>query len=412
VSLEVSGGTGVAVTTEALLEAERLLGLFAERAAAVRVRLSGLGSAARADGLGGAVLIERAGHELAEAIDDARLLAAQLAMAAEAYGWAERLATARQQFLAELLGPQLALSGLFLVAGFDAARPDGPDFADPALVAALRALADSVDLAAVTALVQWLPGRELEETPVAVARTGAPHTAGAPGGFAELARRIPSAGDGSPQLRVERYELPNGEVRWILYSAGTAEWGPVPGDDPWDLTSDVVGVAGGSAGSSRAAVLALRAAGWQPGEPVVPVGHSQGGIVATAVATSGLAATPLLVTFGSPSARAEVPRGVVDVAVEHRDDPVPALGGSPRPLLDQRLLVRERAPGTAQGASPHAMSGYRQTAAEMDSSSDARLVAARTSLAEFTGGRPATVTMWRGERVLVSGGPAGSAAGR
>jgi len=402
VTIEVSGGGSVAVTTEAMLDAQRELAGLAAQAGDVCARLAELGLTPWGDGLDVVVFAERARFELGRAESEAQRLGTELAFAADAYGAAERVALAKQQLLAGVLGPGLILGQLAAIAAADAARPGGADFADPALVAALRALADSLDLPVLLAAAQRLPGGELEETPVTVEQvvgTGISDSAAGPRGFSDLAKRIPPAAEGEPQLRVERYDLPDGERHWIIYSAGTADWGATPGDDPWDLTSDVVGVAGGSAGSTRAAMLALQAAGWKPGEPVVPVGHSQGGIVATAIATSGLTATPLLVTFGSPTAGVRVPSGVTDVAVEHTDDVVPALGGSPRPLVDPRLLVREAAPGTAQGASPHAMSGYRQTAAEMDASSDDRLVDARSELTAFTGDQKATVTMWRGERV-------------
>ena len=419
-SIEVSGGGSVTVTTEELLDAEGRLGQLATRAEEVRARLRRVGATVSGEAPELGALLARAEVETGAVARGARRLAGELEEAATEYGWAERVALAKQQLLAVLLGPGLLLDAAELLAVADAMRAGGADFSDPRLVAVLRSLADSLSLAVLLAVAQELPGPELEETPVTVSpvRVGSRDAAAAPAGFTDLARRIPQAGDGSPQLRVERYELPGGEVHWIVYSAGTAEWSPVPGTDPWDLTSDVVGVAGGSAGSSRAAVLALKAAGWRPGEPVIPVGHSQGGIVATDLATSGLAATPLLVTFGSPTAGVRLPPGVTDVAVEHSDDPVPALGGSPRALADQRLLVREAAPAPASvpgqrtsALGAHAMSGYRQTAREMDASSDDRLAAARGTLRQFTGGQKAQVTFWRGERVS-AGRPGGSGDGR
>ena len=417
-SIQVSGGGSVAVTTEALLDARRGLMRLAFGAGEVTTDLGRAALTPPAVDDAVAALVGRARRELDAAAEQARRLADELERAAEEYGWAERAALAVQQFLAFSLGPEFLLGGTATLAALDAARPGGPDFRDPELVAALRALADSLDLGGLVVIAQLLPGRELQETPVTVTAThgDAPARAAAPGGFADLARRIPSSGDGAPQLRIERYVLPGGVTHWIVYSAGTAEWGPVPSDDPWDLTSDVVGVAGGSAGSTRAALLALRAAGWEPGEPVIPVGHSQGGIVATSIAASGVAAVPLLVTFGSPTAGVPAPAGTLDVAVEHTDDVVPPLGGSPPAFTDRRLVVREAAPvsGSAGGLAAHAMSGYGRTAAEMDASSDERLAAARSALRDFTGGRPAQVTLWRGDRVSpsVSGGPAASAGGR
>jgi len=275
-------------------------------------------------------------------------------------------------------------------------------FDDPRFVIALRALADSLELPALVAMVIALPGPALEETDVRVWRSRPPHVGAAPRGFVDVADRIPESAVGAPQLRVERYDQPDGSRHWIVYATGTIDWGLVPGAEPWDDTSNVVGAAGGSAASTRAAIEALRAAGWRTGDPVLPVGHSQGGIVAAAIATSGAVPVPMLVTFGSPTAGAAVAPGVTNVAVEHSDDPVPALGGGPCPLDASRLVVRETTPVLAgpDGAVPtHAMRGYRVTAEQMDQASDPRLVAARKELRAFTGGQPGEVTLWRAERV-------------
>ncbi|AYG03519.1 hypothetical protein [Gryllotalpicola protaetiae] len=415
-SIAVSGGGSVAVETEAMLLARRDLLELDARIDTVREQLRDAASTAAAISAGAVRLIRHAEDELAAARRDAQALVKELELAAEGYGWAERVVLAQESLLARLAGPLPALAELMLAFGIDSAQHDAISFSDPWLVRALRELADSVSLPGLLMLVRALPGDALDETPVTVARASAPHSAPPPCGFADLAKRIPAAGAGSPQVRVERYRLPDGENRWVVYSAGTIDWSLEARGEPWDDTSNVVGVAGGSAGSTRAAILALKRAGWKPGEPVVPVGHSQGGIVATAIATSGIAPTPMLVTFGSPTAGVAAP-GTVDVAVEHTDDPVPPLGGSPRPIVDERLLVREPAPNARAGAAglpSHAMTGYVSTAAEMDDSTDPRLVAARETLAEFTGGRRPEVTLWRGERVSeasVSGAAPDSSAG-
>ncbi|GAA4162312.1 hypothetical protein GCM10022286_21080 [Gryllotalpicola daejeonensis] len=414
-TIEVSGGGSVAVETESMLSAQRELRELAARAGAIHEQVAGaLGAAALA--ISGAVwALGLAQRELAGAGRDAETLAWELEAAAEAYGWAERAVGAQQLLAARLAGPVPELLDVFLAVGISAVQHEAVGFSDARFVTALRGLADSLNLPALLLPVQALPGAALEETPVTVipVPASAQRTA-PPAGFADLARRIPEAKAGQPQVRVEKYELPGGENHWVVYSAGTIDWSLVPGTEPWDDTSNVVGLAGGSAGSTRAAMLALKRAGWRPGEPVVPVGHSQGGIVAGAIATSGVAPAPLLVTFGSPAPRVSAPAGTIDVAVEHTDDLVPALGGGPRPLTDSRLLVREAAPGVKPsdpGVPAHHLSSYEQTATEMDASTDPRLVRARTTLADFTGGQKAEVTLWRGERV--SGArPATSGGGR
>ncbi|MFC4243932.1 hypothetical protein ACFOYW_11145 [Gryllotalpicola reticulitermitis] len=406
-SMEVSGGSSLAVTTEALLEAERALDRAARRAGQARESAVATAAFVASDGWLASMspaswALRAAVHELGELAVDAARLSMELRIAAEVYGGAERFALAEQRWLATMAGPRVTVPFAAAVLAASSAQAGGLALDDPRFVTALRGVADSVDLAALLAVVQAVPGRALEETPVGAVREGDASVAGIappPGGFGELAGRIPPAVRGEPQVRVERYLSAEGDARWVVYVAGTSDWGIVPGDEPWDDTSNVVGLAGRSAGSTRATVAALREAGWRPGEAVLPVGHSQGGIVATALAASAFAPVPMLVTFGSPTAGVAVPRRTLDVAVEHRDDPVPALGGSAR-LDDSRLLVRETAPkaGPRDGLASHSMPGYGLTAQAMDASTDERLVAARATLAQFTGGGQAEVTMWRGER--------------
>lgn len=405
-TISVTGGGSVAVTTESLLAAERILGRVALDAHAARAATARVAALAESVIPPASWALRLTQHELAELALDADRLEAELRVAADAYGWVERVLLAEQQLMARLVGPgvtaAVAATAFVLVSDLH-----GRLTVDPLVVAALRGLADSVDLLKAVEAMQALPGAELEETPVDAAQVdeaSVPRTAAAPGGFAQLAARIPPAKKGAPQVRVERYQLPGGENRWVVYVAGTSDWSLIPGSDPWDDTSNLVGAAGRSAGSTRATLAALTSAGWRPGDAVLPVGHSQGGIVATALATSGFAPVPMLVTFGSPTAGVAVPRDVVDVAVEHSDDPVPALGGTQR-LTDTRLLVREPAtrPAAAAraGALPaHEMTGYEQTARELDESTDERAVRASAALADFTGGGEATVTMWLGTRRL------------
>jgi pimeloyl-ACP methyl ester carboxylesterase len=249
--------------------------------------------------------------------------------------------------------------------------------------------------------------RALKETPVTVKNVSVQASVAPPTGFRDLAMRIPPNGAGDPQVRVERYDTGAGRPRWVVYAGGTIDQGFVPDDEPWDDTSNLNGVAEQNAASVRAAHDALRAAGAEPGDAVLPVGYSQGGIVATHLAGQGDYSVQELVTFGSPTGQMDVPATVTDVAVEHRDDIIPALGGEPR-SADQgglnRILVQRTtydAPPPLDGSplEAHHIGVYTETAAQMDASTDPRLTEARQTLADFTQGAPADVTMWRADRV-------------
>jgi pimeloyl-ACP methyl ester carboxylesterase len=249
--------------------------------------------------------------------------------------------------------------------------------------------------------------RALKETPVTVRNVSSQASVAPPTGFRDLATRIPSNGAGDPQVRIERYDTGAGRPRWVVYAGGTIDQGFVPDGEPWDDTSNLRGVAEQNAASVRAAQDALRAAGAEPGDAVLPVGYSQGGIVATDLATRGDYAVQELVTFGSPTGQMDVPASVTDVAVEHRDDIIPALGGEPRSadqgglnrILVQRTTYATPPPIDGSPLEAHHIGVYTQTAAQMDASTDPRLTGARHTLAEFTQGAPAEVTMWRADRV-------------
>ena len=158
---------------------------------------------------------------------------------------------------------------------------------------------------------------------------------------------------------------------------------------------------------------ALRRCGAEPGEPVLLVGHSLGGMTA-----AGLAADPRLrgeltithvVTAGSPIAGSGLPDDVQVLALERRQDPTPWLDGARNP--DQPGWVTVEAPSPAGLQGSHDLSGYLDTAAAVDSSHDPGLVRWRAGLGDFLD-RPGVVsTSWEvtGERVPApadrAGGP-------
>ena len=130
-------------------------------------------------------------------------------------------------------------------------------------------------------------------------------------------------------VRVIRVTHPDGSLAWVVQVPGTQEWGLVAGADPSDLTSNLALMGRGSAGLDRAVVDVMEQAGIRPGEPVMLVGHSQGGIAAASVAsggaTRGLYDVTAVLTAGSPIARMPMPAGVSVLSLEHDQDPVPRL---------------------------------------------------------------------------------------
>ena len=278
-------------------------------------------------------------------------------------------------------------------------------------------------LLGITAL---LGTKVLIDGPVSVSRAipgvGAPHghpaaapvrMATAPTGVGDLADRVPS-GDG-PQIRIERYGQPD-EPRWMVYISGTVESSLVAGEEPFDHSSNTFGIAddswidelrtaGAESGAGERAVRqAMAEAGVAPGDPVMPVGHSGGGIIATRLAADPQLNVVGAVNLGGPVVSAPTSEGVPVLSIEHDEDIVPAVGGSGHPS-DERLTVSRsvldegRAYDSALPA--HDLARYRETAALVDESEEERLRAFR-ELVGFTGGGTGVVTEWKATREVSS----------
>jgi hypothetical protein len=294
----------------------------------------------------------------------------------------------------------------------------------PPLAVALGAPESASVMLGVAGLLGVLGGRVLVEGPTRVAPLapdpaaaslgavdrGRPGVAlvDAPTGVGQLADRVP-AGGSDAQIRIERYgdsEAP----RWIVYVGGTVELGPVAGAQPFDMTSNLHGVAddagiaamqrltGGDSGAGDRAVReAMRLSGVQPGDPVLAVGYSGGGIIAANLAADPELNTVGAVNLGGPVASAPVRDGVPILSLEHAEDIVPATGGAGHPVaervtVERSVLTHDHEDRVALPA--HALSRYRETAALVDESHEARLAGFRSLVGEFTGGGKGLAQEW------------------
>jgi len=80
------------------------------------------------------------------------------------------------------------------------------------------------------------PGRRLsgDAAVVEVRQEGGVTVTAPPRDLAGALSRIPDAA----RVRVETYTMPDGTAKYAVYLAGTRDFPPEAGDDPWDLTSD------------------------------------------------------------------------------------------------------------------------------------------------------------------------------
>ena len=152
----------------------------------------------------------------------------------------------------------------------------------------------------------------------------------APVSLQQIAGRLRSLSDErQPIVRIERYPSVGDGNRFIVYIPGTENLG-LPNTNPLDMRSNLQLMAGGSSASSRATDMAIRRAGAKPGDQVMLVGYSQGGMVAVELAKQAKAGqlgyqVSQVVTFGSPvgSNPAEALPNVL--SVENKADFVPHL---------------------------------------------------------------------------------------
>jgi len=235
-----------------------------------------------------------------------------------------------------------------------------------------------VQAGAVGVLGVAVPLGLFREGPVSVERVSTLPLLTGPRGAAERLARVPE-GD---QVRIERYEAPGSPPRYVVYVGPTETFSPVAAREPWDLTSNVTGVAGMPAGSLRATEAAMRQAGIAATDEVQFVGFSQGGLVAARLAASGEWNAAGLETYGAPTGNVRLPEWLAGMAVRNSDDFIPALAG---PQLDHGLLQVERRAFAADSAIPdelpapaHQRSAYVATATEIDA---ARSAAVRVQVA-------------------------------
>jgi hypothetical protein len=269
----------------------------------------------------------------------------------------------------------------------------GP-FADPVIGAGLLSFvlprlvpgSDPVGRVGVSPTGGWRPVRPA---------TGATGLAAA---IAELERGAPGPAGAGPQIRVERL-VAAGRIRWLVSVAGTRDWSVRPGADPFDLTSNLALVAGRPADSTAAVLAAMTAAGIRPGEPVLIAGHSQGGMVAAAVAAdAGVRrrfSVTHLVTLGAPISRVPVPAEVAVLALENGGDPVPWLDGRADPDRRSWVTVSSPAQPVPPSTAAHAAGRYLQTAEQVDTSADPSLQAWRESAAGFLSPGPTATAQTR-----------------
>jgi len=177
----------------------------------------------------------------------------------------------------------------------------------------------------------------------------------APRTLVDRSMRIPTGDD---QVRIDRFDLDDGP-RFEVYIAGTDfSTGP---QDPWWAGSNADFLRTGQARSLSATETALREAGVTHATPLVITGHSQGGLIGMALASSGRFTVDAVFTIGTPVGVVADPYGVPTVHIAHPEDPVPALGGTVHNAGGTTWFVHPEP--RVLGADAHRSESYRSSAA-------------------------------------------------
>ena len=197
--------------------------------------------------------------------------------------------------------------------------------------------------------------------------------------LAQHTARLQSSYSGpSGGIRVEIYpQSAGGGRQFVVYVPGTQS-AALAGRMPLDMRSNLKAMATpGLAASERAVLSALGQLGAGRSDSVLLVGHSQGALIA-----SNIASTPQpfrvsgLISIGGPIAHHPAHQATPTIAIEHTNDPIPALSGRANPLTENLVTVQREIP--AQNlVEAHAMAGYRQTAALADIDIDPGLTRVR-----------------------------------
>ena len=268
-------------------------------------------------------------------------------------------------------------------------------------------------ITAIAGVLGLAGSRVLVDGPVKVERSPE-RVVAPPSGLEGLADRVPPAEADAAQIRIERYGEGD-DRRYVVYIGGTVEFGMAAGPQPFDMTNNMLGIADDSAldelrwagaesgAGERAVREAMREQGVRPGDPVIAIGHSGGGIIA-----ANLAADPDLnvigaVNLGGPVGSAPTRDGVPLLSLEHAEDLVPRTGGSGHPsdeliVVSRSVLDSDRHYDSLVPA--HELTRYRETAALLDASEEERITAMREVVSEITRGDAGERIDWTATRDL------------
>lgn len=230
-----------------------------------------------------------------------------------------------------------------------------------------------------------------------------------PAGFEDLLtaldyRNNQAHGDDQGQIDVRVLTHPDGSRSYIVDIPGTKDWHATPLQEYEklnDLGTNLHAMGGEETAYQQGIEEALRRAGAGPDDPVMLVGHSQGGIVAAQTAADlaggGEFHVTHVVTAGSPVGLVDMPQSVQVLSLENSNDIVAHLDGAGNPDRPNQVTVSFDTQYGTIGENHGIGTSYLPAAAALDSSTDPSVVAYRDNAAAFFGGEGSTVTAYQYE---------------
>lgn len=225
-----------------------------------------------------------------------------------------------------------------------------------------------------------------------------------PHGLGDIIDELAVRNETDSNIDVRRVVGADGRVAYIVDIPGTKVWN-LPGGDKGsanDFGTNIDALAGNETVLQKGIEEAMRRAGIGPNDPVMLVGHSQGGMVAARAAqdfvSNGEFNVTHVVTAGSPVGRMPIPDGVQVLSLENSGDIVPHLDAADNPRSDNRTTVTfDNQSGTVGGN--HAIrQNYADAAHQLDSSTDPSVQRFRDSASVFTGGTSVETHQYKVER--------------
>jgi pimeloyl-ACP methyl ester carboxylesterase len=227
-------------------------------------------------------------------------------------------------------------------------------------------------------------------TPTKASLLRTEESASAPTSIVQLIDGIPGSepGQQSGNVRIDHVTSGGTDDRYIVYIGGTDDFSAVSRDRALDLTSNVEGIAGAPTGSMQALEQAMRDSGIDSTSRVTFVGHSQGGLLASAATASGKYTVDGLLTIGNPAGNIETPANVPALLIAHDEDLVTALGGNQ--TNDNAMRISRRVfdssaevPGDL-AVPAHHIEYYRHTASLIDAATSDDVVSMVKSFTSFS----------------------------